>query len=153
MSDVTIEWDGDDPEELAAKFEEFDRAVEDNLEDAMNTVVKQIAADASEKAPYKTGWLSSNIRGIALGWVGEVLEGAVGTNVHYAPHHEYGTDPYTITGDPLAFEDGGDTAFASSVRHPGIEPTPFLHPAIDENREWALGKFEQAVQDASDEVF
>lgn len=128
MSSVTLEWEsGQSPEELAAKFEELDRAVEDKLESAMNTVVTKIAADASRRAPYKTGWLSSNIRGIVLGWVGQVLEGAMGTNVEYGRYQEEGT------------------------RY--IDPNPYLEPAIEENRQWAFEQFEAAIQDAVDEVF
>lgn len=128
MSDgVTLEWDGDSPEELAAKFEELDRRVEANLEDAMDRVVTKIAADASRRAPYETGWLSSNIRGIALGWVGQILEGAVGTNVDYGKFQEEGT------------------------RY--MDPNPYLETAIEENRQWAFEQFEQAIQDAQNEVF
>lgn len=129
MSDsVTFEWDSNaSPEDLAAKFEELDDVVEEKLEDTMDDVVKQIAADASRKAPYETGWLSSHIRGIVLGWVGEVLQGAVGTNVHYAPYQEHGT------------------------RY--MDPNPYLQPAIEENRDWAFEQFEAAVQESVNEVF
>lgn len=157
MSDgVELDWDkGSSPEELAAKFEELDDAVEDHLEDAINTVVTKIAADASENAPYETGWLSSNIRGIVVGWAGAVLSAAVGTNVDYGKWQEEGTDPYTIeTSDgALHFEDGGEDVFVKSVSHPGLEPNPYLEPAIRDNREWANEQYEQAIQAAVDEVF
>lgn len=128
MSDgVTVEWEGTSPEELAAKFDKLDKEIEENLETAMDDVVEQIAADASRRAPYETGWLSSNIRGIVLGWVGQVLEGAVGTNVDYGKFQEEGT------------------------RY--MDPNPYLGPAIEENRQWAFNQFEEAVQNAVDEVF
>lgn len=128
MSDtVAVEWDGTSPQKLAAKFEELDQRVEDNLEEAMDSVVTKIAADASRRAPYETGWLSSHIRGVVLGWVGEVLEGAVGTNVDYGLYQEEGT------------------------RY--MDPNPYLEPAIEENRQWAFDLVEDAVQDAVDEVF
>lgn len=133
MSDgVTLEWDsGQSPEELASKFDRLNGVIEGNLDEAMNTVVTKIAADASRKAPYETGWLSSNIRGVVVGWVGEVLEGAVGTKVYYAPYQEYGDEEFDVE----------------------FEGSEYLQDAIEENRQWAFEQFEQAIQDAVDEVF
>lgn len=132
MSSVSFEWDsGQSPEELATKLDRLDDAIEDNLEEAMNTVVTKIAADASREAPYETGWLSSNIRGVVVGWVGEVLEGAVGTKVYYGEFQEYGQERFDV--DFIA--------------------NPYLRPAIEENRQWAFEQFEQALADAVDEVF
>lgn len=133
MSDaVTFDWDkGKSPEELAAKFDRLDDAIEDHLEDAMDTVTTKIAADASRKAPYETGWLSGNIRGIVVGWAGDVLEGAVGTNVYYGEYQEYGQEKF-------------DVHFTAN---------PYVRPAIEENREWAYQQFEDAIEDAVDEVF
>lgn len=129
MSDgVEFDWDsGKSPESLAGKFGELDDVLEDKLEDTMETVVTKIAADASRKAPYETGWLSSHIRGIVLGWVGEVLEGEVGTNVEYGKFQEEGT------------------------RY--MDPNPYLEPAIEDNRQWAFEQFEETVQEAVNEVF
>lgn len=125
---VTFEWtSGRSPKALEDRLDRLDDAIEEHLDDAMETVVTKIAADASRKAPYKTGWLSSNIRGIVLGWVGEVLEGAVGTNVEYGKYQEEGTQY--------------------------MDPNPYLQPAIDENRDWAFEQFEAAIQDAVNEVF
>lgn len=132
MSSATFGWKaGQSPKALEDKLDELDDALDENLEEAMNDVVKKIAADASRKAPYESGWLSSHIRGIVLGWVGEVLEGAVGTNVYYGPFQEYGQEEY-------------DVDFTAN---------PYLRPAIDDNREWARKQFEQAVEDAVNEVF
>jgi hypothetical protein len=133
MSDgVEIGWGrGQSPEDLAAKFEEFDRRLEDNLEDAMDTVVKTIAAEASKKAPYETGWLSGHIRGIVIGWANEVLEGAVGTNVHYAPYQEKGNEEFDVP----------------------FDPNPYLQPALDENKDWAYEQYEQAVEETVEQVF
>lgn len=155
MSDgVDFDWDsGQSPEKLAAKFEELDDVVEDKLEVAMTRVVAKIERDAKQKAPVDSGTLKSSIQGIVLGWVGEVLEGEVGTRLEYAEFVEEGTDPHTITGSPLHFESGTEDVFATSVQHPGTEPNPFLEPAVEENQQWAFEQFEGAVQDAVDEVF
>lgn len=133
MSDgVDIEWGNDQsPADLVAKFEEFDRVLEENLEDAMNTVVTKIAADASEKAPYETGWLSGHIRGIVVGWANKVLVGAVGTNVYYAPFQEYGDEKYDVS----------------------FEGSSYLRDALKENRDWAYEQFENAVEETVEKVF
>lgn len=129
---VEFGWDsGQDPEAVAAKFERLDDVVEDKLEDVVETIVTKIAADASRKAPYETGWLSGNIRGVVLGWVGDVLEAVVGTNVEYGAYQEFGDDRF-------------DVAF---------EANPYIRPAIRENRDWAHEKIEDAIEDAHDEVF
>lgn len=132
MSSATFSWKaGQSPKALEDKLDELEDALDEHLEDAMDDVVKKISADASRDAPYESGWLSSHIRGIVLGWVGEVLEGAVGTNVYYGPFQEYGQEEY-------------DVDFTAN---------PYLRPAIDDNREWARKQFEQAVEDAVNEVF
>lgn len=49
---------------------------------------------------------------------------------HTAHLQEYGTAPHTITAKPgklLAWNGG----FATSVRHPGTAPQPFMRPAVD----------------------
>lgn len=122
---------GRSPKNLEDKLDQLNDAIEEHLDDAMDTVVTTIAADASQKAPYKSGWLSSQIRGVVVGWAGDVLEGAVGTNVYYGPFQEYGQERY-------------DVHFTAN---------PYIRPAIEENREWAHDQFEQAVEDAVNEVF
>lgn len=152
--DVDFNWEsGKSPEELAAKFGELDDVVEDKLEDAMTRVVAKIEADAKRNAPVDTSNLRGSIQGIALGWIGNVLEGVVGTNVEYAEFVEEGTDSHTITGDPLHFKVGGEDVFATSVQHPGTDPNPFLEPAVENNRDWAYDQYEEAIEEAVDEVF
>lgn len=133
MSDgVEFDWDaGESPEELAAKLERLDEVLEEKIEDAVNTIVTKIAADASSKAPYRDGWLSGHIRGVVLGWVGNVLEAVVGTKVEYGPYQEYGDDKFDVE----------------------FEANPYLRPAIRENRDWAYEQLEDAIEDAHDEVF
>lgn len=126
--DVDFNWDsGKSPAELAAKFDELDDVVEEKLEEAMTTVVLKIEADASRKAPIDTGNLRGSIEGIVLGWVGEVLEAAVGSPVEYSQYQEFGT------------------------RY--MDPNPYLEPAIEENRDWAYEQFEAAIQESVNEVF
>lgn len=150
---VDFEWEsGNSPEDLAAKFEAFDSALDRHLESAMENVVTKIAGDASEKAPYETGNLSSKIRGRVLPVMNNVVKGVVGTNVKYAEFVHDGTAPHTIKGSPLAFESGGETQFATTVQHPGTDPNPFLERAVKENRDYAREQFEEAIQDAADEV-
>lgn len=129
MSDgVAVDWDsGQSPEDLVAKFDRFERVLEDNLESAMNTVVTKIAADASERAPYETGWLSSNIRGVVMGWANDVLKAMVGTSVYYAEFQERGT------------------------RY--MAANPYLGPALDDNEQWAYEQFENAVEESVQQVF
>lgn len=121
---VEHSWDGGSPDELVKQFEKFEKELDRQLRDAMNRVVKKIAGDAAEKAPYDTGYLSSHVRGRVVGIMNEVLKGIVGTNVDYGLYQEEGTRD--------------------------MEANPYLEPAIEENREWAGRQFEQAVEKAAE---
>lgn len=150
---LEFEWDsGQSPDALAKQLQAFDDALEKHLKEAMQRVVLQIEKDAKLNAPVDTGWLRSSIRGIVLPVMGEVIRGVVGSNVDYAEIVHEGSAPHTITGDPLAFESGGQTVFTQSVQHPGTEPDPFLAEAVEENEDWIREQFKDAVRAAAAEV-
>lgn len=90
-----------------------------------------------EKLNVRSGRLRQSISATPAG-KGAV---AVGTNVVYAPIHEFGgkTPPHEIVpirAAALAFNIGGKTVFARKVSHPGslIPARPFLGPALDKER-------------------
>lgn len=52
---------------------------------------------------------------------------------------EFGAQPHTITGQPLAFEGrDGRLVITSSVSHPGMPARPWLRPALDTRQEEAI---------------
>jgi len=44
---------------------------------------------------------------------------------------EYGTEPHTITGNPMAFDWEGEDVFFQSVKHPGFKGYGFLEDVLE----------------------
>lgn len=93
---------------------------------------------AKQNAPVDSGRLQNSIttKVVERGGTKYVV---VGTNVEYARHVEFGTDPYIIEPDEaeaLNWTDPetGEEVFAKKVEHPGIPAQPFLFPAFDKVR-------------------
>lgn len=126
MSDVDVEWSDGSPEDIAARISRLDDALQDELEKAMKDIVQKIAADAARLAPVDEGTLRSSIRGIVLPMMQGVVKGAVGSNVSYAPHQEFGTED--------------------------MEPNSYLRPAIEANRDYVIERTEEAIRRAGDRL-
>lgn len=100
----------------------------------------------------RTGTLSRSIaRDVSAGPEG--VEGRVGTNLSYAPIHEFGgkTRPHIIEAkkaQALRFTSGGKTVFARRVNHPGSQmpERSFLRSALADLR----AEIEDTLQDAFD---
>lgn len=59
---------------------------------------------------------------------------------------ETGAPPHPITGSPLAFEGREGPVITGRVSHPGMTATPFLRPAMDEQRGNAVKEFGQIIK-------
>ena len=59
---------------------------------------------------------------------------AVGSNLDYAPHVEFGTRAHTINVKNASVLTNGKSFFGKTVNHPGTKAQPFLLPALVKNR-------------------
>lgn len=152
MTEVDFNWSDGDPEAFARKLAELESVLMDHLAEAMETATLLIESTAKELVPVDTGRLRSSIASEVQQIATNVIQGFVGSNVEYAAAVEFGTSSHTITGNPLAWDEGGETHFATSVDHPGTEAQPYLRPAIETHRGDVVDLLKQAVEDAIDEV-
>ena len=128
-------------DKLVAKLDNLSKV---QLEQALNKACLIVENEAKKLCPVDTGQL----RGSITHEVAE-KEGRVGTNVEYAPYVEYGTGLFTTKGDGRqerwSYQDGEGNWHSTIGQH----PQPFLHPALNNNREQVL----QTIKDeASKEI-
>lgn len=128
-------------DKLVAKLDNLSRL---QLEQALNKACLIVENEAKKLCPVDTGQLRSSI-------THEVVEneGRVGTNVEYAPYVEYGTGLFAANGDGRqerwSYQDDEGNWHSTIGQH----PQPFLHPALNNNREQVL----QTIKDeASKEI-
>lgn len=108
----------------------------------MDKAAETVKDKMRELAPVDSGNLRDSIAVVKQGgdrWsIGPV-------NVPYAAAQEYGAKPHIIIASPgkvLAFQVGGSTRFAKSVKHPGNKPQPYIRPAAD----WAREQLSEQIQ-------
>lgn len=152
MTEVEYEWDDGSPEAFARKLAELEEVMMKYLSEAMETAVMLVESTAKELVPVDSGTLRTSIASEVQQIATNVVKGFVGSNVPYADDVEFGTSSHTITGDPLAWEEGGETHFATSVDHPGTEAQPYLRPAIETHRSDIIDLIKEAIEDAIEEV-
>lgn len=126
--------------EFADELEEFADATErasDRGDEALDAGVRRTAEDVRDEAqrntPRDTNELaeSAHIEQISTGAWLVVFE------ADHAASVEYGSGPHLIVADKadaLRFEVNGEVIFRKAVNHPGSDPSPFLRPALDANR-------------------
>lgn len=129
--------------ELAADFARLENAIRGPvLGRAAQAGAMVIETEAKRRAPRITGTLIRSIHTEITRQDATEAAAAVGTNVEYGPHVEYGTGLHgpkateiiirpRRAGGVLRFQIGNRIVFAKSVKHPGIRPRPFLEPAFD----------------------
>ena len=131
-------------EQLEMRFKKM-RDLE-TAEKAMKTACMLVEGEAKEKAPKgRTGELKGSIQHKVEG-SGNDLTGVVYTAEFYAPYVEYGTGLFAENGNgrqdvPWRYEDDeGDwhTTY-------GMEPHPFMRPALQENRQKVLGILKEGL--------
>ena len=97
---------------------------------------------AKEKAPKGSGELRRSIKSKVEG-----LEGVVYTPLEYAPYVEYGTGIFAEGGNgrkdvPWHYQDDKGEWHSTN----GMEPQPYMRPALDENREEVIRLIREAVK-------
>ena len=104
------------------------------LEMAMGRACALVERSAKQKAPKTTGELIRSITSRIETSNGELI-GIVFTPLEYAPYVEYGTGLFAENGNgrkdvPWYYQDDHGEWHSTS----GMEPMPYLRPALNENR-------------------
>lgn len=100
------------------------------VEAALGQACALVERSAKMKAPKGTGELRRSITSKV-----ENLTGIIYTPLHYAPYVEYGTGLFAEEGGrqdvPWRYKDDEGNWHTTS----GMNPQPYMRPALDENRE------------------
>ena len=106
-----------------------------SVEQAVNEACILVENDAKKRCPVDTGELRMSITHEIEETSENRTTGAVGTNLEYAPYVEFGTGIFSSLGngrqDRWSYKDAKGE-WHSSI---GQQPQPYLHPALDDNRE------------------
>ncbi len=105
-------------------------------------VASMILADAKRFAPHRTGALKRSGRIEMYNGMVSIAFGGRGTGVDYAPFVEFGRAPGRApplmemeTWAARATGDAGNAwALAQAIARRGVQPKPFLRPAVQKNR-------------------
>jgi len=126
------------PEELVYKLNQI---ASQDIEKALTKTAIAIENDAKYFCPVDTGELRASITHEV-----ENNEATVGTNLEYAPYVEIGTGIYSSKGDgrqtPWRYQDAkGDWHYTE-----GQLPQPYLHPALQKNKETLLKYLQEELR-------
>lgn len=132
------------PEELDSLYAALDDIAEGvRLEQIMKTACALVERSAKEKAPKGSGDLRRSITS-EVTRDGDQIVGTVFTPLEYAPYVEYGTGLFAEGGNgrkevPWHYKDDEGNWHTTS----GMEPQPYMRPALTENRERILRMFKE----------
>lgn len=106
-----------------------------SVEQAVNEACILVENDAKKRCPVDTGELRMSITHEIEETSENRTTGAVGTNLEYAPYVEFGTGIFSSLGNGR--QDRWSYKDAKGEWHTtiGQQPQPYLHPALDDNRE------------------
>lgn len=106
-----------------------------SVEQAVNEACILVENDAKKRCPVDTGELRMSITHEIEETSENRTTGAVGTNLEYAPYVEFGTGIFSSLGngrqDKWSYKDAKGEWHTTI----GQQPQPYLHPALDDNRE------------------
>lgn len=112
------------------------------LHQALGQACALVERSAKEKAPKGNGELRRSITSKI-----EDLQGIVFTPLEYAPYVEYGTGLFAEDGGrqdvPWHYQDEKGEWHTTS----GMNPQPYMRPALDENREQILKIIKEGITD------
>lgn len=133
---MSIELDG-----IEDVFKMLNGAVdEQKLNSALGRACALVERSAKQKAPKGNGELRRSISSKV-----ENLEGIVYTAKEYAPYVEYGTGLFAEEGGrqdvPWSYQDDKGEWHTTS----GMKPSPYMRPALYENREEILRILKEAI--------
>lgn len=108
-----------------------------NLGRALRRACALVERTAKQKAPKGNGELRRSITS-TIENDGTDIKGVVFTPLEYAPYVEYGTGLFAEEGGrkdvPWSYQDDKGEWHTTS----GMQPRPYMRPALDENREQIL---------------
>lgn len=123
-------------EKLGKNINSLKRALPEDLRYSLGRGLLVIEGEAKTLVPVDMGRLKSSIVTETTVLEEGIVEGAVGTNVEYASHVEFGTGVHAENGKgrktPWTYK--SKTGF---VRTSGQTPQPFMRPALDSKKEEA----------------
>lgn len=127
--------------DVGAKIDEFlNSGFEEIMEEKLKLACAVIEGNAKSRCPVDTGRLRNSIT-----YKVEGLEGAVGTNVVYAPYMEVGTGIYASAGNgrksPWVYKKLDGTF----VKTNGNKPTHFLENGANASKSQIIKLFEGAI--------
>lgn len=141
-------------DDLGQQLQEFGddlRLLAELLDVAIDSGVErtalQVERTAKRKAPVDTGTLRGSIEARNVG----DYQYAVGTNVEYAPHVEYGRGSVTADDGYLRFKVDGEVFYRKSVGP--AKAQPFLRPALRAHRSDLVENIEDEIDRLVAEVF
>lgn len=139
---MSVSFDG-----LDEIFERFNNmANPERVEQALGKACAIVERSAKEKAPKGNGDLRRSIDS-RVEQNGEVLEGVVFTPLFYAPYVEFGTGLFAEENGrkdvPWSYQDEKGEWHSTS----GMSPSPFLRPALEENREQIVQIIKESLID------
>lgn len=118
----------------------------ESLREAMGKACALVERSAKQKAPKGTGELRRSITSQVIDEGGEVV-GVVFTPLEYAPYVEFGTGLFAESGGrqdvPWHYQDDEGEWHSTS----GMEPRPFMRPALNENRAKIKRILKEAITD------
>ena len=133
---------------MSIELEGLDEVLEslDNLYDmaaydkGLEKACLMVERAAKQKAPKGNGALRRSITSEV-----KFLEGVVYTPLEYAPYVEYGTGLFAESGGrkdvPWNYKDDEGNWHSTS----GMQPQPFMRPALNENREEILRVIKESI--------
>lgn len=127
-------------EELIAKLAQM--GSEEKVQQALNKACLIVEREAKQNCPSQTGELRSSISSTVEG-----TTGIVGTPLQYAAYVEYGTGLFAVGGNgrkdvPWRYQNAKGEWFQTS----GMQPQPFLIPALNNNRTQIIEALQEAIK-------
>lgn len=112
-----------------------------DLDEVLNKACILVENDAKKKCPVDKGYLRNSITHEVEG-----KEAVVGTNTEYAPYVEIGTGIFSSEGTGRQTKWSYQDAEGHWHTTIGQKPQPFLHPALNENRDKIIQLFQEEIK-------
>lgn len=123
-----------------------DIANNENITQAINDSCLLVEHSAKQKAPKGNGELRRSITSRVESSNESEIQGIIYTPLFYAPYVEYGTGLFAENGNgrkevPWSYKDAKGEWHSTS----GQPPSPYLRPALEENREQIVEQIKEAL--------
>ena len=123
-----------------------DIANNENITQAINDSCLLVERSAKQKAPKGNGELRRSITSRVESSNESEIQGIIYTPLFYAPYVEYGTGLFAENGNgrkdvPWSYKDAKGEWHSTSGQH----PSPYLRPALEENRKEIVEQIKDAL--------